>query len=204
MSSELVIGIDTSVNSTGVVCLDHSCAILYSGVIQNEVGGHIPVMQKLLRSEQRLNVVLDAFVKYPVLVVLEKHNFRFSRGSSKGSYDVSMFDGIVKRLLYLRHIPHLEVNPGDIKRYAGGQSRIKKASGVSKKSPIVLAVENQWNCRFIGCKGESDLTDAYIMARIGCKLLDLKFCDVQDSPEWRNDIIKGLIPYCPRPGVMHG
>ena len=172
MNRTTVIGIDSGLNSTGVVIMyADDFSVVYEGAIR-QPGAALGKIDRILSTCADLERIIRECVPVGTLVsaVTEYHALHISRKSNR-LHDIGMIDGNIYALLKRLGIQWAEVHPNDIKLFACGVRRIK-GKGDKKKEPIMLAVLTQWGRDYTNCYGGDDIADAYIMARMGAVALN--------------------------------
>lgn len=147
-----IIGLDLSLTQSGVAVLRDG-RLAYSRAINPKRGG----VQRLLEIEGAVNQVLALEEEHDLrLVVLE--GYAFARGHQ--SHQMGELGGVVRRMLYVRGTPWVEVAPSAVKKFCTGK-------GNAQKDLILQQVLKRWGMEF----RTSDEADAFVLAKIGQALL---------------------------------
>lgn len=145
----LVLGIDPSLNSTGLITLQRSAPTepLDERVLRP---GKLRGMERLFALSSMLREQLRA---HPyALVVLEGYAF-----AAKGrAHATGEWGALIRADLYALGIPTLIVPPTTLKLYAAGK-------GNAAKHEVMGAVAERWGY----APGDDNLSDAYALARLG-------------------------------------
>lgn len=149
----IVMGIDPSLTSTGLVVLENGNLILHEILEVKEKGiARLLTLQNIL--EGRL------FAYKPDLVVVE--GYAFAR--SNQAHQMGELGGMIRMLLTQKRVPWLEVAPTQVKKFATGK-------GNAAKELILMNVLKRWGVEF----QVSDEADAFVLAKIGQAVLgDIK------------------------------
>lgn len=149
----IVMGIDPSLTSTGVVVLENGNLILHETLEVKEKG-----IARLLTLQNILQNKLQLFS--PSLVVVE--GYAFAR--SNQAHQMGELGGMIRMLLTQKQVPWLEVAPSQAKKFATGK-------GNAAKELILMNVLKRWGVEF----DSSDEADAFVLAKIGQAVLgDIK------------------------------
>jgi crossover junction endodeoxyribonuclease RuvC len=179
----LIIGIDPSLTSTGIVVLrDGEIEIAQTTKNKPELGTICRVHSILHQIIGTLNDMDDIYKpelsQAPDLIVIE--------GFSYGSKGRSVFDiaylgwRIREELERLRtgdNIPWLEVPPSQLKKFATGQ-------GNANKEIILQQVYKRWGVEF----SDNNQADAYVLAQIGRAYLG----ETDDLTAFQQEVIANL------------
>ena len=153
MNVSVVMGIDPSLTSTGLVVLENDC-LVSSGTLEVKEKG----IARLLALQKELEAKLLEY--QPTLVVVE--GYAFARANQ--AHQLGELGGMIRLLLTQKQVPWIEVPPTQAKKFAAGK-------GNAPKDLILMNVYKRWGVEF----GTSDEADAYVLARIGQAILgDLK------------------------------
>lgn len=141
----VVMGIDPSLTSTGLVVLSNSELISSETIGIKEKG-----IARLLELQNILEGRL--FTYKPDLVVIE--GYAFAR--SNQAHQMGELGGMIRMLLTQKRVPWIEVAPTQVKKFATGK-------GNAAKDLILMNVYKRWGVEF----DSNDIADAYVLARIG-------------------------------------
>lgn len=161
----VVLGIDPSLNGTGIVLLNSKGKIIYQkAIILNKT------KKTTIKGFSRINYILS-IIKEVInehqglvkLVIIEGYSFGSNR--SRSVFDLGELGGIIKYYLYEKEISFVEVPPKFLKKYITG-------NGNADKLMMIDSVKNRYKENF----DNDDICDAYALARLGIELnpLDLE------------------------------
>ena len=145
----IILGIDPSLTSTGLVALNDLGEILE----------HKMIKTKKLRGIPRLK-----FIKDEVLAFIKKHNvekaaiesYAYGIVRSNTKFNLGELGGVIRLLLHEGKIDYLDIAPPTLKKYITG-------TGNADKPMVIYCVNKRWGVDF---GKESDLADAYGLAHI--------------------------------------
>ena len=148
----LILALDLSLRSTGLVVLSSLKDIIFSTVIKPPIK---------LRYTPRIDYILSKIKSYyhqylPELIVIEDYAFA-ARGMVFSIGEL----GSIKLWFYQNNVPFLLINPSHLKKFVSGK-------GNCPKERILLAVYKKW-----GVEGLTDVVEAYGLARIGIEVINL-------------------------------
>ena len=145
----ITIGIDASLNGTGVICLKDETTELHKR-IESKLKG----VKRLIDIEDTLKFIVD---KLPAdLILIEGYAY----AAKNQAHQIGELGGVIRTMLEKRGLPWIEVAPSQVKKFASGK-------GNAKKDLVMLNVYKKWGVEF----ASSDEADAYVIARIGQALL---------------------------------
>jgi len=155
---QIIIGIDPSLTSTGIVVLQNGkVETAVTTKDQPELGTIIRVREIIKRIYKSItDLSNEEGCRDPNLIVIEG----FSLGSKGNSIFETAYLGwrIREELeqLKLQKLPWIEVTPTQLKKFATGK-------GMGKKELILLQVYKRWGVEF----SDNNQADAFILAKIG-------------------------------------
>lgn len=162
----VVMGIDPSLASTGLVVLANGNLILHETLEVKEKG-----IARLLTLQ---NILEERLIAYnPDLVVVE--GYAFAR--SNQAHQMGELGGMIRILLTQKRYSWIEVAPTQAKKFATGK-------GNAPKDIILRDVYKRWGVEF----DSSDEADAFILAKIGQAVLG----DVKGLTQDQMKIIKAI------------
>lgn len=143
----MILGLDISLNGTGVVVLDMAGDIcLKSTIVPKNIG-----LDRMELIDRRIDSLILTYS--PTLVVLEGYAFSMNM---TGNSERKELTGILKYKFHKSKIPVVIVSPMSLKKFITG-------SGKGDKNKIMLAAYKKWAIEF----DDDNQTDAYGLARIG-------------------------------------
>jgi len=170
----LVIGIDPSLTSTGIIVLrDGAVELAQTTKNRPELG----TIERVKEIREKILKIHYTVGKTPSLIVIE--------GFSYGSKGRSVFDiaylgwRIREDLEYLKTngVPWIEVSPAQLKQFATGK-------GNANKEIILQQVYKRWGVEF----SDNNQADAYVLAQIGRAYLG----KADDLTSFQQEIISAL------------
>lgn len=142
--SPVIIGIDASLTSLGLVCLRDGLAL--TTLIASKQRG----VDRLIEIRERVGTILKH--NKPNLVVIESYAF----GATNQAHQIGELGGVLRVMISEEGFTLIEVTPGQLKQFATGK-------GNAKKDMVIKEVYKRW-----GFEAEvSDTADAYVLSRIG-------------------------------------
>ena len=156
-SNTIVVGLDLSLTSTGVVVL-HNDKIVEQKVVRSSPVGPLPVDEaKRLNdiSEQVLALVPDD----ADLVAIEGVAFMISKTTAL--VQLAAINFLIRIGLWKRGIKFVIVSPPTLKKFVTGK-------GVAQKDIMMLETYKRWNVSLT----ENNICDAYGLARISLAILN--------------------------------
>lgn len=149
MGRKRILGLDVSLNSTGVVVGTTKAKILLDSTISPKVVGF-----------DRLRYTRDALTKivsdYEVSTALIE-NYAF--GARNQAHQIGEMGGVVRLALYELGVQITLVPPGTLKKYVTG-------SGSATKDVMLLHVYKKWQYS----TNKNDIADAYALYRLGLEM----------------------------------
>lgn len=155
----MVLGIDPSLNGTGIVLLNSGGQIIYQkAIILNKT------KKTTIKGFSRINLILS-IIKEVIkenqnlikLVIIEGYSFGSNR--SRSVFDLGELGGIIKYFLYEKEISFVEVPPKFLKKYVTG-------NGNADKLMMIDSVKKRYKENF----DNDNICDAYALARLGIEL----------------------------------
>lgn len=146
----MIIGIDPSLVGTAY------CLLEFDGTI---IKGNIE--PKKLRGVERLlyiRGVLDSILHSSQIDLCCLEGYAFCRPNQ--AHQIGELGGVIRILLHELEIPHIEIAPPSLKKFATGK-------GSAKKDQVVLNVYKRWG---VECNNDNE-ADAYVLARMGRAIL---------------------------------
>ena len=140
------LGIDPSLNSTGVVCVDDNKSVIFSNAIHTDINDNI--YTRIQHIEKEITSVIEKFE--PVYVAIENLSFA-SRG--KAMFQLAGLHFLICLSMMNRNIPFIEVAPTSLKKFV-------TKSGRAKKEMMLLQIYKHYGVEF----ETSDEADAYGLA----------------------------------------
>ena len=162
----VIMGIDPSLTSTGLVVLSNSEVISSETIEVKEKG-----IARLLRLQDILSDRLTNFAAD--LVVIE--GYAFARANQ--AHQMGELGGMIRMLLTTMRVSWIEVAPTQVKKFATGK-------GNAAKDLILMNVYKRWGVEF----ESNDIADAYVLARIGLAVLG----DIKGLTQDQVKIIKAI------------
>ena len=152
-------GIDLSLNSTGVVTLGPE---LYAETkIKPDARGVVRL------TEIEADLKKEIICYEPDIICLEDYSY----ASANQSHQIGELGGVIRVLLHLLMVNWRVVSPAQVKKFATGK-------GNASKVQVIKAVDKRW-----GIDTDSDdIADAFVLAKIGQALLG-KECQNQEQRE---------------------
>lgn len=149
MTDPYVIGLDLSLQSSGIAAVDGS------------VHTFEPKSKGMERIEAIRAHVMDFVVPHVELAVVEGYSF----GSKGQTHATGEMGGVVRHALYMAGVAYIDVPPNTVKKYATG-------NGNAGKFAMIKAADKR-----LGYDGESDdEADALWLRAIGWELLEVPVC----------------------------
>lgn len=125
MSRNRIMGLDLSLNGTGISVVDEGLSIVFSHRVTLNTGTKaFPELYGMERANFIINVMKDIIENHqPNVVVLEGYSY-----GSKGRavFDLGELGGIVRYVLSNLNIPFYEVPPTTLKKYISGKGNADK------------------------------------------------------------------------------
>jgi Holliday junction resolvasome RuvABC endonuclease subunit len=166
---KVIVGIDQSLNSTGVVVLDAaSGAPLFSTAVALNGKKGTPKLFGAERLVYVRNAVFNILREYPAdFAVIEGYSFG-SRGSS--IFDLGEIGGAIRILVHDLGIPFEVVPPKTLKKYMAG-------NGNATKEEMAEAVERKHGLKFATTDEVDAFSLAYMAREVGPNRLRAFFRD---------------------------
>jgi Holliday junction resolvasome RuvABC endonuclease subunit len=141
------LGIDQSLNHTGLVILD----------VQGNAVDKRLIEPKKLRGVERLAFIRDAIVSTGLPGGIKRAALEgYAYGAGVGRYfDLGEVGGLVRLLLHDAKVPFSVVSPTSLKKFVTGDSTAGKAD-------MIKAVNKRWNAGV----DDDNVADAYGLARV--------------------------------------
>lgn len=147
----MYLGLDLSLNGTGLVCIDNNYGIIKQDKFINKYDCQDGV-QRLFHLENRF---------YDFLSGLSPVSFACLEGPSYQSdgnlFQIGEWTGIAKMVLFKSNINYIVATPSQLKKYISG-----KFEKGSKKELIILDIYKKYNVEI----RDNDIADAYVMSRL--------------------------------------
>jgi crossover junction endodeoxyribonuclease RuvC len=151
--SQTVLGLDISLCGTGVVVVDMTNTILSRSLVTSS-----PMPDRFKRFHGIIDSIFSDIRKYsPSLIVIEGYAYG-ARGQAV--FDIAELSGIIKKKLWDLKLNFVEVPPTSVKKFICGK-------GSAKKELMLQQVLKKYGEEF----SDSNLCDAYCLARVGVELL---------------------------------
>lgn len=148
------LGLDLSLTGTGVVRL-HDGKIMDQALIKTKpTNSNVTELERLLKIRKEIGFLDDVDI-----AVIE--GLAFSVRNSTALVQLSGLNYLVREALYDANIPFIIVAPTSLKKFA-------TSKGNCQKDEVMLACYKRWHVTF----KDNNISDAYILARIGEALLD--------------------------------
>ena len=168
MTEPEVIGLDLSLNATGVALPDGSVRTV-------SVDG-----DGIARIAETVNVLAGLVPLDVELVMIEGYSYGSSTAHVR---EIAELGGVVRHGLYRTRVPYLDVPPTTVKKYTTG-------SGKASKLAVLRAAEKR-----LGYGGESfDEADALWLRAIGCALLGVPLLTLPKSHAVALDVLAKVAP----------
>lgn len=151
------VGLDTSLQDTGIVILDSAGELLTSCNVESSPKE--PELRRLLRIANSVvdEIVASTFRFDAVVVFMEGHAYGRNTGKAKTRAELT---GMVKLMLAENKTSIFVVPPKSLKKVTTG-------NGNSTKAGMMKAVLDQWGVHY----SNDNLADAYALAQYGRKVL---------------------------------
>lgn len=149
----ITLGIDLSLCATGIVRITNGKLTTQKLVKTKPTCDNISELQRLLKIRSEIETTdVD-------IAVIE--GLAFSVRNSTALVQLSGLNYLVRELLYENKIPFILVAPTSLKKFATNK-------GNCQKDEVMLACYKRWHTTF----KDNNLSDAFILAKIGEALLD--------------------------------
>lgn len=168
MNNRLYLGIDTGINSTGLIALNDKFRVVHAE--------NFAAPKHLETRKAKGNFMLDSFFGFLEMVgkdicgcFLEDHILKKISRKSTSIFDINRLDGRFEQELYRFKIPYSYIRIDHIKWMVDCHTR-------SPKGDIAKGVKSKWNEDFysFGKDHYDDMADAYILARMLRLIRDFK------------------------------
>lgn len=176
----LIIGIDPSLTSTGIVALNDGIVEI-AEVTKNRP--ELGTIERVRLIREKINKTIQHPNLTPDLIVIEG----FSYGSKGRSvFDIAHLGWRVREDLELfknsNNIPWIEVSPTQLKKFATGK-------GNANKEIILQQVFKHWGYE----THDNNIADAYVLAKIGEAYLNVKNGNKPKLTKFQHEVIGQLI-----------
>lgn len=149
-SDIITLGIDASLTGTGTSLIRSNGIAATNRIASKHTG-----IARLINIEDRLKYIVDT--NKLNLVLIEGYAY----AAQNQAHQIGELGGVIRRMLYKKQLPWVEVSPSQVKKFATGK-------GNAKKDLIIMNVFKKWGQEF----ETSDEADAFVLAKIGQVLLN--------------------------------
>lgn len=154
----LVIGIDPSLTSTGVVVIEDGVVIEQRAILSRPSKEKTPTDEAVrlmkIRDAIRDLVMMD---KKPDIVLVE--GLAFTARNTSALVQLAGLNYYIREILIQAKIPFVIVSPTSLKKFATGKGNVDK-------NVIMMEVYKRWEFS----PENSDVSDAFVLAQIGLAL----------------------------------
>lgn len=180
-----IIGIDHSLNSTGVVALTKDKDISYTNyaITYKDKKTTNNLYFNLKRFDFTINKIKETFDSFhPDLVVIE--GFAFGIKKTKSLTELGALGWMIRMLAWKQNYSMLIVTPSQLKQFVG-------ESGTCKKNLLMLKIWQKYQVEF----KTDDEADAYGLARLGLEYLNVfnKKIKIDSYTEYEKKVLKSLL-----------
>jgi len=156
--SALVVGIDPSLTSTGVVVIKDGIVAEQHAIVSKPPKEKTPATEAerlmKIRDSIRTFVMMD---RKPSLVLVE--GLAFTARNTSALVQLAGLNYFIREILIQGKVPFVIVSPTSLKKFATGKGNVDK-------NLIMMEVYKRWNFS----PENSDVCDAFVLAQIGLAL----------------------------------
>ncbi len=167
----IIIGIDPSLTSTGIVSVNEFGIILTSEAVKSKLFG----VKRLSDIKEQMipKVRYDADEGEETMVFIEGYSY----GSLNNREILGELGGMIRLMLFEQEIPFIDVAPTSLKKFVTGK-------GNADKIAMALGIQKTWGKDF----ETTDQADAFALCQLGLAYMEL----IPDPPVFRQEVIAGM------------
>lgn len=156
--SALVVGIDPSLTSTGVVVINDGVVIEQRAIVSKPPKEKTPTTEaeRLMKIRDEIRTSTMTLAK-PDLVLVE--GLAFTARNTSALVQLAGLNYFIREVLMKGKIPFVIVSPTSLKKFATGK-------GTADKNIVMMEVYKRWNFS----PENSDVSDAFVLAQMGLAL----------------------------------